>query len=97
MELLLIISITIIIHGYGGYILPILVSQIFKNRKSNTSLTEKKLHKICIVIAAYNEVSFIEKKNRKIYSLFLTVRCSILFSNFSPLKIRCTNIPGMCI
>ena len=50
------------------------------------------------------ELSFIEKKKRKIYSLFsmfyslfLTVRCSILFSNFSPLKIRCTNIPGMCI
>jgi cellulose synthase/poly-beta-1,6-N-acetylglucosamine synthase-like glycosyltransferase len=62
MELFLIISTLIIIHGYGGYILPILVSNIFKKRKSNTSLTEKKLHKICIVIAAYNEASFIEKK-----------------------------------
>jgi len=62
MEILLIILIFIIIHGYGGYILPILLSQMFKSRKPTTKLTEKKLHKICIVIAAYNEASFIENK-----------------------------------
>ncbi|MEY3067892.1 MAG: hypothetical protein RLZ27_333 [Pseudomonadota bacterium] len=61
MKVILIISIFIIIHGYGGYILPILFTQIFKRKSTKISLS-KKLHKICIVIAAYNEASIIEKK-----------------------------------
>ena len=62
MELILIISILIIIHGYGGYIIPIVLFGLFKQRKINKSSDASKYHTICIVIAAYNEESCIEEK-----------------------------------
>jgi cellulose synthase/poly-beta-1,6-N-acetylglucosamine synthase-like glycosyltransferase len=62
MEIILLLSIFIVIHGYGGYTIPLLFR--FTENKENTKINHitKPLHTITIVIAAYNEETIIKEK-----------------------------------
>jgi cellulose synthase/poly-beta-1,6-N-acetylglucosamine synthase-like glycosyltransferase len=62
MEIILLLSIFIVIHGYGGYTIPLLFR--FTENKENTKINHitKPLHTINIVIAAYNEETIIKEK-----------------------------------
>ena len=62
MEIILIILILIVIHGYGGYTLPIIVNRLIHSRKTKGEIGEVKKHSISIVIAAYNEETCIAEK-----------------------------------
>lgn len=62
MEIFLFISILIILYGYGGYTLPIILGQFFKKQNTDNLESPNSFHKICIVIAAYNEETCIESK-----------------------------------
>ena len=62
MELLLFLSIFIVIHGYGGYTIPLLFRLKKNNDKSKGNHTWMTLHEITIVIAAYNEEAIIKEK-----------------------------------
>ena len=62
MEIILIILILIVVHGYGGYTIPILVSRLIQTPKTKGDIGEAKKHSISIVIAAYNEETCIAEK-----------------------------------
>jgi cellulose synthase/poly-beta-1,6-N-acetylglucosamine synthase-like glycosyltransferase len=62
MEIILIILIFIVIHGYGGYTIPILLERIFYSPNRTYKIEGEKKHTISIVIAAYNEESCIADK-----------------------------------
>ena len=62
MEVTIIILIFIVIHGYGGYTLPLLIWKFFNSSKQFNRIENSKKHTISIVIAAYNEESCIADK-----------------------------------
>lgn len=62
MEIILIILILIVVHGYGGYTIPILASRRIQTPKTKGDIGEVKKHSISIVIAAYNEETCIAEK-----------------------------------
>ena len=62
MELLLFLSIFIVIHGYGGYTIPLLFRLKNNNDKSKGNHTWMTINEITIVIAAYNEEAIIKEK-----------------------------------
>ena len=62
MEIILLISIFIVIHGYGGYTIPLL-SRYYENKSKSKSNHEwRPLHRMTVVIAAYNEEAIIKEK-----------------------------------
>ena len=62
MEIILLLSIFIVIHGYGGYTIPLLFRFSENKKKSKINNAWTPLHNITIVIAAYNEEAIIKEK-----------------------------------
>lgn len=62
MEIILLISIFIVIHGYGGYTIPLLPHYYENKSKSKLNHEWRPLHRMTIVIAAYNEEAIIKEK-----------------------------------
>ena len=62
MEIILLLSIFIVIHGYGGYTIPLLFRFSENKKKSRINNAWTPLHNITIVIAAYNEEAIIKEK-----------------------------------
>jgi cellulose synthase/poly-beta-1,6-N-acetylglucosamine synthase-like glycosyltransferase len=62
MEIILLLSILIVIHGYGGYTIPLLFRFPENKKKSKINNAWTPLHNITIVIAAYNEEAIIKEK-----------------------------------
>jgi biofilm PGA synthesis N-glycosyltransferase PgaC len=62
MEIILLLSIFIVIHGYGGYTIPLLYG--FQRNKNKSKLNDawNSLNEITVVIAAYNEEIIIKEK-----------------------------------
>ncbi len=62
MEIILLLSIFIVIHGYGGYTIPLLFRFTENKDKSKMNHEWSPLHEITIVIAAFNEETIIKEK-----------------------------------
>lgn len=62
MEALLIISILVIVFGYGGYAIPLMMKQNGSKKMIELNNAWIPLNKITIIIAAYNEETIIKKK-----------------------------------
>ena len=62
MEIILLLSILIVIHGYGGYTIPLLFHSSENKNKSILNNEQSFLNEITIVIAAYNEEIIIKEK-----------------------------------
>ncbi len=62
MEALLIISILVIVFGYGGYAIPLVMKQNGSKKMIGLNNAWIPLNKITIIIAAYNEETIIKKK-----------------------------------
>jgi cellulose synthase/poly-beta-1,6-N-acetylglucosamine synthase-like glycosyltransferase len=62
MEAILIISILVIVFGYGGYTIPLMMKQNGNNKMVASNNAWIPINKITIIIAAYNEETIIKKK-----------------------------------
>ena len=69
MEIILLLSIFIVIHGYGGYTIPLLFRLEDKKTKSKLNDSWRPMHEITIVIAAFNEEVIIKEKIENTISL----------------------------
>lgn len=69
MEIILLLSIFIVIHGYGGYTIPLLFRFSENKMKSRINNAWTPLHNITIVIAAYNEEAIIKEKIENSFAL----------------------------
>ena len=70
MEIILLLSIFIVIHGYGGYTIPLLYG--FQRNKNKSKLNDawNSLNEITVVIAAYNEEIIIKEKIKLLFGCF---------------------------